>query len=109
MNSKSARKKVIITNAKNKKMIRLAVYRSNKAIYAMLIDDINNKVLSSTNSILLEESDAPQKLAKLVGAKIAQKAKTLKISEVAFDRNGYKYHGQVKALADGAREAGLKF
>lgn len=89
---------------------RLTVFRSNKAIYAQLIDDTKGHTIASASST---ESDKKAKLnvatSKEVGKKVAEKAKASGINEVVFDRNGYLYHGNVKALADGAREAGLKF
>ena len=90
---------------------RLSVYRSNKQIYAQIIDDISGKTLASAASL---KNEAAQKVAKLnqatmVGKLIADKAKKAGIETVVFDRNGYLYHGRVKSLADSAREAGLKF
>lgn len=91
---------------------RLSVYRSNKEIYAQIIDDVTGHTLAAYSSA--EESVAKQKSnktekAKLVGKGIAEKASGAGITEVKFDRGGYLYHGRVKALADGAREGGLKF
>lgn len=92
---------------------RLNVYRSNKEIYGQLIDDGSNKTLVSASS--REKDIATQgglnktQKAKLVGQSLAEKAKEADIEEVVFDHNGYLYHGRVKALADGAREGGLKF
>lgn len=89
---------------------RMSVYRSNKQIYVQLIDDLSGTtVLSATSA---EEADAKgNKIdqAKKVGAAIAEKAKSAGIESVVFDRNGYLYHGRVKALAEAAREGGLKF
>jgi len=87
---------------------RLNVFRSNLNIYAQLIDDASGKTLASVSD-LKETSGTKQEKAKKVGAEIAQKAKTLKIKEVVFDRGGFLYHGRVKALAEAAREAGLTF
>ncbi|KAB2808119.1 50S ribosomal protein L18 [Phaeocystidibacter luteus] len=91
---------------------RLAVFRSNKEIYAQLIDDVSGKTLASASS--LEKSVAGAEgtksdRAKLVGKAIAEKAKEAGITTCSFDRGGYLYHGRVKSLAEGAREAGLKF
>ncbi len=91
---------------------RLIVFRSNKYIYAQLFDDVNHKCIIGTGSHIKEIRE--QKLtkteqSKLVGKKIAELAKAKGIETVVFDRNGYIYHGRVKALADGAREGGLKF
>jgi len=91
---------------------RMSVYRSNKEIYAQLIDDISGKTIVSASS--RDKGVADSKLpkmeqAKLVGKNLAEKATKEGIASVCFDRNGYLYHGRVKAIADGAREGGLKF
>lgn len=91
---------------------RLAVFRSNTNIYAQLIDDVRGITLVSASS--LESDIRGKKMTKteqafLVGKKIAEKALASGITEVAFDRGGFLYHGRVKALAEGAREGGLKF
>jgi large subunit ribosomal protein L18 len=86
---------------------RLAVYRSNTAIYAQLIDDAAAKTLASVDS--RKEKGTPIEKAKVVGAAIAKKAAALNLAEVVFDRGGFKYQGGIAALADAAREAGLKF
>lgn len=91
---------------------RLSVYRSNKAIYAQLIDDSKGVTLvsaSSSEAGLSEQKGTKIELAALVGKAIAAKAQAAGITEVKFDRGGYLYHGRVKSLADGAREGGLKF
>lgn len=92
---------------------RFTVFRSNKQIYVQLIDDVAGTTLVSASSL---DKDIAAKTginkteqAKLVGKLAAEKSKSAGISEVVFDRNGYLYHGRVKALADAAREAGLKF
>ena len=90
---------------------RLTVFRSNKQIYAQLIDDVSGVTLASAESV---KEEAAQKInkteqAKLIGKKIAENASKAGITDVVFDRNGYLYHGRVKALADSARESGLKF
>jgi len=91
---------------------RLAVFRSNSEIYVQLIDDNNGKTIASASSrdkdILAQKVTKTEK-GKLVGAAIARKAVDLGISVCRFDRGGNLYHGRVKALADGAREGGLKF
>ena len=89
---------------------RLAVFRSNKEIYAQLVDDVNGVTLASVSS-RDKEIKATTKVegATAVGKSIAEKATKAGIEAVAFDRNGYLYHGRVKVLADAAREAGLKF
>jgi large subunit ribosomal protein L18 len=91
---------------------RLSVYRSNKQIYAQIIDDLNGVTLAAASSAGKEFEAMKVKkvdLAKEVGKAIATKAAQSGISSVVFDRGGYLYHGRVKALAEGAREAGLKF
>ena len=88
---------------------RLAVYRSNKSIYCQLIDDVAGHTLAAASSTEAGATGAKVEQAKAVGKLIAEKAQAANISGVVFDRGGYLYHGRVKALADGAREAGLKF
>ncbi|MBP2015648.1 50S ribosomal protein L18 [Anaerococcus degeneri] len=91
---------------------RLSVYKSNTNIYAQLIDDVNGVTLASANSLqkdVAESEHANVETAKKVGAAIGKSALEAGIEEVVFDRNGYLYHGKVKALAEAAREAGLKF
>jgi large subunit ribosomal protein L18 len=89
---------------------RLTVFRSATHIYAQIIDDTQGKTLVSANSLSEKiEKGGNKDGAKAVGAALAKKAVAAGITQVAFDRNGYKYHGRVQALADGARENGLKF
>ena len=89
---------------------RLVVFRSNKHIEAQIIDDVKGVTLASASSVQLKLSNGGNvEGAKVVGAKIAEVAKAKKISKVVFDRGGYLYHGRVAALADAAREGGLKF
>jgi len=93
---------------------RLSVFRSNKHIYAQLINDLKSETLVSASSKDKEISGETKgkkkaEIAELVGKRIAEKAKEKNITEVVFDRNGYMYHGRVKALADAARKEGLKF
>ena len=85
---------------------RLAIFRSNKEIYAQVIDDLNGKTLAAASSKDTNGSKVDQ--ASIVGKLIAEKLIASGISNVIFDRGGYLYHGRVKALAEGAREAGLK-
>ena len=87
---------------------RLTVFRSNKQIYAQVINDLTGKTLASASSLGLEKLPKTEQ-AKKVGALVAEKAKAAGIESVVFDRNGYLYHGRVQALADAAREGGLKF
>ncbi len=91
-------------------MPRLNVFRSNKEIYAQVIDDVAGKTLVSSSSVALKlKNGGNSEGAKLVGKDIAEKCKKLKITKVVFDRGGYLYHGRVEALADAARENGLEF
>lgn len=94
---------------------RLVVYRSLNEIYGQLIDDVTGKTILSVNTI---SKDLSEKLktekgkvskSKIIGKLLAEKAKSANINEVVFDRNGYLYHGRIKAFAEGAREGGLKF
>ncbi|MFV0289198.1 MAG: 50S ribosomal protein L18 [Mycoplasmatales bacterium] len=87
---------------------RLNIFRSNKAIYAQVIDDITQKTLFSASSKELKLEGNNIEVSTKVGELIAKKAKDNKIEQVVFDRGGYVYHGKIKALADAAREAGLK-
>lgn len=86
---------------------RLSVYRSNKAIYCQVIDDLAGHTLAAANSQGMKGTNIQQ--AAEVGKMIAERAKAAGIQTVVFDRGGYLYHGRVKALADGAREGGLQF
>lgn len=90
---------------------RLTVYRSNKAIYAQIIDDIQGKTLVSASTLSKDFSASGTKIdqSKAVGQLVAEKAKAAGINKVVFDRNGYLYHGRIKSLAEGAREGGLDF
>ena len=90
---------------------RLNVFRSNANIYAQIIDDVNGVTLVSANTLEKEFEGATGNIeaAKKVGALVAERAKAKGIEEVVFDRGGYIFHGRVAALAEGAREAGLKF
>lgn len=92
-------------------MPRLAVYRSEKNIYAQIIDDINGVTLVSASSLEKEFKGvgSNKEGAKLVGESVAKKALEKGINKVVFDRGGYIYHGRVQQLAEGAREAGLQF
>lgn len=89
---------------------RISVFKSNTSIYAQVIDDESGHTLVSASSPELgAKKNTNVELLKEVGKKLAEKAVAAGITEVVFDRNGYIYHGKVKALADGAREGGLKF
>jgi len=101
------RKKMLGSAAKP----RLCVFRSNQHIYAQLVDDTQGKVLLGTSSLSEKGLKSKKKIevANEIGKKIGKLALDKGIKEVAFDRGGYKYHGRVKALAEGAREVGLRF
>jgi len=94
---------------------RLAIFRSARNIYAQLVDDLHHQTLAVVSTLTPDIRSEVEKLetkidaAKLVGKKIAEKASELNIKQVVFDRGGYMYHGRVKAVADAAREKGLKF
>jgi len=93
---------------------RLVIFRSLHHIYAQLVDDVQGRTLLGVSSLSPELKDRTggknrSEIAKLVGAACAQKAKSQNIETVVFDRNGFPYHGRVKAIADGARDGGLKF
>jgi large subunit ribosomal protein L18 len=117
MDKKSARlRRARKTRAKiaELKMVRLCINRTNSHIYAQIIDAAGDKVLVSASSV---EADVRKEMANggnaaaagVIGKRIAEKARGLGIESVAFDRSGFHYHGRVKALADAARENGLKF
>ncbi len=88
---------------------RLSVFKSNKAVYAQIVDDSKGHTIASANSIELGGKSSNIENSKQVGTKLAERAKAAGIELVLFDRSGYQYHGKVKALADAAREGGLKF
>ena len=90
---------------------RLSVFRSNKQIYAQVIDDVKGVTITSASSHVKDSTQKVNKTdqAKLIGKEIAENASKAGVKEVVFDRNGYLYHGRVKALAESARENGLKF
>lgn len=88
---------------------RLCVFRSNKHIYAQIINDVKGMTLVSTSSLKLDEKVSGVEMAKKIGQEVAKAAAAKSIKDVVFDRNGYIYHGQVKALAESARESGLNF
>jgi large subunit ribosomal protein L18 len=88
---------------------RLTIYRSLNQIYAQLIDDVSGSTLVQTSSLRAEKSSGKISKSKQVGLELAKAAISKGISKVVFDRNGLKYHGRIKAVADGAREGGLEF
>ncbi len=109
-------------NVKRKKYVRgneerhrFLVYRSNTTVYGQIIDDVNQKTILSVSGIskdvkdIVAKSKSKVEASHAIGKILAEKAVKKKIKKVIFDRNGYLYHGRVKALADGAREGGLEF
>ncbi|KAA3656300.1 MAG: 50S ribosomal protein L18 [Calditrichaeota bacterium] len=108
---RSIRKKIVGTSERP----RLSVFRSARNIYAQLVDDVNEKTITGVSTLnaglkdQLDKSEGKIAQAGVVGKAIAEKAKDFNIERVVFDRGGYLYHGRVKALADAAREGGLKF
>jgi len=91
---------------------RLSVFRSNTHIYAQLIDDANGHTVAAASSVegeLATDGKAPIEVGKLVGQRLAERAKEAGFETAIFDRNGYRYHGRVRAVAEGAREGGLRF
>ncbi len=88
---------------------RLSVFRSNKNIYAQVIDDANGVTLAAASTLETEDKGADKDAAVRVGKLVAERAIEKGVKDVVFDRGGYIYHGRVKALADAAREAGLNF
>ncbi len=88
---------------------RLTVFRSNKQIYAQVIDDLTGKTLAAASSLKISEKAPKKEIAAKVGELIAKSAQEAGITTVVFDRNGYLYHGRIKELADAARNGGLKF
>ena len=96
------------------KMVRLCVFRTNSHIYAQIISAEGDKVLASASTVEAEvrgslKSGGNTEAAAVVGKRIAERAKTIGVERVAFDRSGFQYHGRVKALAEAARENGLSF
>lgn len=89
---------------------RLCIFRSTKHIYAQVIDDVTGQTLASASTLDVDGlKNANKETASAIGKEIAKRAQQKNIKAVVFDRNGYLYHGRVKALAEGAREAGLQF
>ncbi len=115
---KRRHKKVRTKISGTSKVPRLCIFKSNKYIYVQLIDDEKGKTILSSDDLKLKKTKTKAKtssssgkvgLAREVGKIIAEKAVKKGIKNIVFDRSGYKYHGRVKALAEGAREGGLKF
>ncbi len=88
---------------------RLTVFRSNKQIYAQVIDDLTGRTLAAASSLKIEEKLPQKEQAAKAGEMVAKNALEAGVEKVAFDRNGYLYHGRIKELADAARKGGLKF
>lgn len=88
---------------------RLTVFRSNKQIYAQVIDDTTGRTLAAASSLKIEDKAPKKEIAAKVGEQIAKSAQEAGVQAVVFDRNGYLYHGRIKELADAARNVGLKF
>ncbi len=103
---RSVRSKVHGTEARP----RLSVFRSNKNIYAQLIDDVAGRTLAAASSLENDlDTGKPTEVCLQVGQRLAERAKEAGVEQAVFDRNGFRYHGRVKALADGARKGGLTF
>jgi large subunit ribosomal protein L18 len=105
---KRMRRRILVSNDRP----RLTVFRSNKYVYAQIIDDSKGKTIVAYSSKDLPKTKAGKsgiEIAGAVGEELAKKAKAKKIKKVIFDRGGYKYHGKVKAIAEGARKGGLEF
>ncbi|RDI95856.1 50S ribosomal protein L18 [Meiothermus sp. QL-1] len=108
--STEERRKFRVRNAvKASGRLRLSVYRSLQHIYAQIIDDSQGRTLAAASSLALKLTGNKTEVARKVGLAIAEAAKAKGITKVVFDRGAYKYHGRVKALAEGAREGGLEF
>lgn len=89
---------------------RLSVFRSSKHIYAQIIDDVAHNTLAAISDVSIKKGKMTKsELAKKIGQELAKKAKGKDIKNIVFDRGGYKYHGRIKMVADGAREEGLEF
>jgi len=115
MKSKGRFKKIKKNIIGNVDKPRLSIYRSLKHLYAQLIDDTNGKTLAYVSTLSkdvreeLKDKKGRLEEARIIGLKIAQKALEKNISHVVLNRSNYRYHGKIKAIADGAREGGLKF
>lgn len=88
---------------------RLCVFRSAKHMYAQVINDVDGKTIVTASSLDVKGDESGKELAKIVGTELAKRSLAKGIKQVVFDRNGFIYHGRIKALADGAREGGLNF
>lgn len=111
-NSQSIRRQIRIRKKirLNSDRLRLSIFRSNRYLYAQIIDDKKGQTLFSlTEKSMTEDTSSRIERAKKLGARVAAMAKEKKITQVVFDKGRYAYHGRIKALAQGAREGGLKF
>lgn len=109
MNRKSRHKRIRAKIKGVKERPRFSVFRSNKYLYAQIIDDQASRTLVSGNTKKIKSGRTVLEKAKELGKEMAKKAQDVKLKKVTFDRGGFKYHGKIKALADGAREEGLIF
>jgi len=114
MVNKNARRKKIHDKIRSKvfgtsELPRMSVFRSNKQIYVQIIDDVNGSTIAAASSKEIKDNGTKSDISAAVGKAIAAKASSKGISTVVFDRGGFLYHGRVKALAEAAREGGLKF
>ncbi|OGD32148.1 50S ribosomal protein L18 [Candidatus Azambacteria bacterium RIFCSPHIGHO2_02_FULL_52_12] len=110
MDRVSIHKRIRAKVAGTTKRPRLSVFRSNQHIYAQLIDDEKGETLSAVSDAHIKKGKhTKSELAKMVGMEIAKKAKAAGVDKVVFDRGGFRYHGRVRHVADGAREGGLAF
>ncbi len=107
--ARNRRKLSVKRSIRNSNRPRLSVFRSNKHIYAQIIDDNSGKTLVSASDLKIDDKMNKVERAGKVGEDIAKKALKKKIKEVVFDRSFYKYHGRIRALAESARKAGLNF
>ena len=109
MATRQVRHKRTTSKLVNSKLPRLSVFRSQKHVYAQIIDDTEEKTLVAIHSKSITKKATKTDLAKEVGKELAKLALTKSINQVVFDRGGYLYHGRVAAVAEGAREGGLQF
>ena len=111
MNTQKLRRQKRVRNSINQgeKRPRLSVFRSNKYIFAQLIDDLKNETIIGVSEKSLKTKGTKSERAKALGLLLAGKAKTKKITKIVFDRGSYAYHGRVKSIAEGLREGGMEF
>ncbi len=111
MKDQKLRRQIRVRHSINRgeKRPRLSVFRSNKYIFAQLIDDAKNETIIGVSEKSLKEKGTKTERAKALGLLMASKAKTKKITKIVFDRGSYSYHGRVKSIAEGLREGGMEF